>query len=95
MPRRLAESPAWCTITDPIARLVLCGVRTRGSAGGNRREFYGATDARTLVASRGRLDGLDLGTIAPVDPPCRFGFSSTPRRPTVTTVATTVLSAPD
>jgi hypothetical protein len=30
------------------------------------------------------------GRLAPVDPPCRFGFSSTPRRPSVTSVVTTV-----
>ena len=30
------------------------------------------------------------GALAPVDPPCRFGFSSTPRRPGVTSVVTTV-----
>ena len=28
--------------------------------------------------------------LAPVDPPCRFGFSSTPRRPSVTSVVTTI-----
>jgi hypothetical protein len=33
VPRRLAESPAWCSLTDPVARVVLRGVRTRGSTG--------------------------------------------------------------
>ncbi|WP_372729921.1 hypothetical protein [Nocardioides sp.] len=92
VPRRLAESPTWSALTDPIARVLLRGVRTRGSAGGGRREYYGATDAHRVTAMRGSLDGVDLGAIAPVDPPCRFGFSSTPRRPTVTTVVTTVES---
>ncbi len=91
VPARLAESPAWCSVTDPVARLVLRGVRTRGSAGSDRREYYGATDARAVVGLGGTLDGADLGTIAPVDPPCRFGFSSTPRRPTLTSVVTTVV----
>ena len=31
--------------------------------------------------------------LTPVDPPCRFGFSSTPRRPSVTQVVTTVEAA--
>jgi hypothetical protein len=78
VPGRLAESPAWCTVTDPVARVLLRGVRTRGTAGADRREWYGG------------FDGVDLGGLADVDPPCRFGFSSTPRRPTVTTVVTTV-----
>ncbi len=90
VPARLAESPAWCTVTDPVARVALRGVRTRGSAGGGRREYYGATDVRAVTAARGSFDGADLGGLAPVDPPPRFGFSSTPRRPSMTTVVTTV-----
>lgn len=92
VPRWLAASPAWCTVTDPVARVALRGVRTRGSAGGGRREFYGATGARRVTAATGSFDGVDLGVLAPVDPPPRFGFSSTPRRPSVTEVVTTVLS---
>jgi hypothetical protein len=90
VPRRLAESPLWCTVTDPVARVVLRGVRTRGTAGGGRREWYGATDVRAVVAASGTFDGADLGTLAPVDPAPAFGFSSTPRRPSVTAVVTTV-----
>lgn len=93
VPGRLAESPAWCTVTDPVARVVLRGVRTRGTAGGERREWYGATDTHRITALRGRFEGADLGSLADVDPPCRFGFSSTPRRPSVTTVVTTVDSS--
>jgi len=92
VPRRVAEAPWWCTVTDPVARVVLRGVRTRGSAGGGRREFYGATGVRRLTAATGSFDGVDLGTLAPLDPPPRFGFSSTPRRPSVTEVVTTVVS---
>ncbi len=90
VPRRLAESPWWCTLTDPVARVVLRGVRTRGSAGNGRREWYGATDVHAVRSVRGTFDGADLGTLTPVDPPPRFGFSSTPRRPSVTAVVTTV-----
>jgi hypothetical protein len=90
VPRPLAESPLWCTVTDPVARLAMRGVRTRGSAGGDRREWYAATDHRALTAVTGRFDGADLGRLTPVDPAPGFGFSSTPRRPSVTTVVTTV-----
>ena len=83
-------SPAWCTLTDPVARVLLRGVRTRGSAWGGRREWYGATDVRRILDATGSWEGADLGALAPVDPPCRFGFSSTPTRPSVTTVVTTV-----
>lgn len=92
VPARLAEAPAWCAVTDHVARVVLRGVRTRGTAGGDRREYYGATDHHRVLAATGRFDGADLGTLAPVDPSPRFGFSSTPRRPSVTSVTTTVVA---
>ena len=91
VPRRVAASPAWCTLVDPVARVLLRGVRTRGSAGSGRREYYGALGVRAVTAASGRLDGVDLGALRPVDPPCRFGFSSTPRRPCVTEVVTTIV----
>ena len=90
VPARVATSPAWCTLTDPVARLVMRGVRTRGTAGQERREWYGATSARAVTALHGTWRGKDLGMLAPVDPPCRFGFSSTPRSPSVTGVVTTI-----
>ena len=90
VPPRLATSPAWCALVDPVARVGLRGVRTRGTAGQGRREWYGATSARAVTALAGAWRGVDLGALAPVDPPCRFGFSSTPRRPSVTAVVTTI-----
>ncbi|GAB2751770.1 hypothetical protein GCM10027039_06880 [Terrabacter koreensis] len=90
VPFRVAASPAWATVVDPVARVALRGVRTRGTALEGRREFYGATDLHRVVGMAGSLEGSPLGALAPVDPPCRFGFSSTPRTPSVTTVVTTV-----
>lgn len=90
VPRRVAESPLWCTVTDPVARVALRGVRTRGSAGAGRREWYGATDHRAVTAMSGSFDGLELGELRPVLPSPRFGFSSTPVTPSITQVVTTV-----
>jgi hypothetical protein len=90
VPSRLATAPAWCAMTDPVARMLLRGVRTRGTAGGDRREWYGATSVVEVTAIAGEWRGTELGALAPVDPPCRFGFSSTPRRPSVTSVVTTI-----
>ncbi|WP_199905166.1 hypothetical protein [Nocardioides sediminis] len=90
VPARVATAPAWCALTDPVARVVLRGVRTRGTAGRDRREWYGATSARAVTALEGSWRGRPLGSLTDVDPPCRFGFSSTPRRPSVTDVVTTV-----
>jgi hypothetical protein len=90
VPAPLARLPAWAALVDLPARLVLPGVRTTGSAGGGRREWYGAHDLRPIVAATARLDGADLGPLAPVDPPVRFGFGSTPRAPALVCVTTTV-----
>lgn len=92
VPRAVAESRAWCTVADPVARVVLRGVRTRGSAGNDRTEFYGATDQRAVVSVDASWDGDDLGSLADVWPPVRFGFSSTPRRPSVVSTTTTITS---
>ena len=93
VPRRVATSPPWCALTDPVARVLLAGGRARGTAREGRREYYGATGARSVTSVSGTFDGAPLGQLRPVDPPCRFGFSSTPRRPGVTTLVTTVLDA--
>ncbi len=90
VPRRLATAPAWCTLVDPVARMAMRGVRTRGTAGQGRLEWYGATSAHAVTALAGTWRGADLGELAPVEPPCRFGFSSTPRAPSVTAVVTTI-----
>ncbi|MFC4493677.1 hypothetical protein ACFPA8_05950 [Streptomyces ovatisporus] len=89
VPRALAAHPAWITLVDVPAR-VLPGVRTRGSAGRGRREWYGVHDLRPVTAASASLAGDDLGPLAPVDPPVRFGFASVPRRPSLARVTTTV-----
>ncbi len=91
VPRSVAQSPTFATVADPVARVAMRGVRTRGMARAGRREYYGATDLRTVTSLTGALDGIPLGDLAPVDPACRFGFSSTPKRPSVTDVVTTIV----
>lgn len=90
VPTAVGTSPAWCAVTDPVARVVMRGVRTRGSAGNGRREWYAATDHHVLRSATGSYDGVDLGALRPVSPEPGFGFSSTPARPSVTSLVTTV-----
>ncbi len=90
VPGPLAGRPVWSALTDRPARLLLPGVRTRGSAVAGRREWYGARDLLPIGALRASLDGTDLGGPAPVEPPVRFGFGSVPRAPALTRVTTTV-----
>lgn len=95
VPGPVACSPIWCTAIDPVARIVMQGVRTKGTAGNDRREFYGATDQHRLDEVTASLDGADLGGLADVWPPVRFGFSSTPRTPSIVAVTTTIRRAAD
>jgi hypothetical protein len=74
--------PAWFTrfVEGPIARATM-GVRTYGTSPTGIREWYRTDAYRRLAAATGSVDGTDLGAMAPVDPPARFGFSEPPRRP--------------
>lgn len=90
VPRRLATNPRWIAGIDAVARRVLTGVRTRGSARGGREEYYGALDLHRVVSAAVYWDGVDQGGLAPVAPPVRFGFGSTPRSPSLTRVTTLV-----
>jgi hypothetical protein len=89
VPAPLAARPAWAALTDLPARL-LPGVRTRGSAGGGYREWYGVRDLLPVTAVEASFEGRDLGALAPVEPPVRFGFGSAPRTPALVRVVTTV-----
>jgi hypothetical protein len=90
VPGALATAPAWIAAIDAIARRVLPGVRTAGSAGGGRREYYGARDLHRVVDARVRWEGEDQGELTPVDPPVRFGFGSTPRAPSLVRITTLI-----
>ncbi|MDE9366573.1 hypothetical protein PZ938_13250 [Luteipulveratus sp. YIM 133132] len=90
VPPRVARSTALAYVTDPVARVVLRGVRTRGTAGQGRHETYGATDMRAVTGLSGTWNGVPLGDLAPVSPEPGFGFSSTPQRPSLITLATTI-----
>ena len=90
LPRAVSTSPRWLTMINPIARLIMKGVQTRGTARSGRIEYYGAYDLCRIAAAQGTWRDLDLGRLAPVDPPVRFGFGSSPRRPSVTDLVTTI-----
>ncbi|MCK7624705.1 hypothetical protein MUU72_16615 [Streptomyces sp. RS10V-4] len=94
VPGALARRPAWSALADLPARLLLPGVRTRGSAGGGRREWYGARDLRPVRLLSASFEGVDLGGGAPVEPPVRFGFGSVPSSPSLVRVTTTVALGP-
>lgn len=90
VPRPLARWRGFAAAVDPVASWLVPGVRTVGSAGGGRREWYGATGQHHVLAVTGTWDGVPLGRLLPDVPPVGFGFSSVPDRPTVTALRTTI-----
>jgi hypothetical protein len=89
VPTRLARTPAWTGLLDLPARLTT-GLRTKGSAGSGRTEWYGVQDLHAVVEVQATWDGGPLGALTPVRPPVTFGFGSVPPRPSVVRVTTTV-----
>ncbi|WP_104117604.1 hypothetical protein [Arthrobacter sp. B1805] len=90
VPARLATHPRWLSLINPVASLLVKGVATAGSAGHGRTEYYGVTSARALTGVTATWRGSDLGPLASVSPPVRFGFSSAPPRPQLVSVTTTI-----
>ncbi|MCZ2811565.1 hypothetical protein O2W15_08975 [Modestobacter sp. VKM Ac-2979] len=89
VPAPLARRPGWVGLLDRPARL-LTGLRTTGSAGNGRTEWYGVQDLHTVASVDATWDGEPLGAVSPVRPPVTFGFGSVPPRPSVVRVTTTV-----
>jgi hypothetical protein len=90
VPRPVATAAAWAALVNPLVRAVLPGVRTRGGTGTGRKQWYGAFDLHPLVSVAASWRGTDLGAMADVCPPVRFGFGSAPRRPAVVRLTSTV-----
>jgi hypothetical protein len=93
VPTRLATSTRWIAAIDAVARRVLPGVRTVGSAGHDRTEYYGARDLHRIVGATVHLGGVDQGLMTTVDPPVRFGFGSTPTTPSWVRITTVVATS--
>ncbi|MCC9197530.1 hypothetical protein QNO08_00850 [Arthrobacter sp. zg-Y820] len=91
IPPALAVHPRWLAAINPVAGLLVPGVSTAGSAGGERREYYGVRSIRSAAGASAMWNGRDLGGLSPINPPVRFGFSSVPPRPQIVAVTTSIL----
>ena len=90
VPGPLGRARWWCRAIGPVARMLRPGVRTVGTAGGGRREYYCAADEHLVESARVSLDGIELGGLQPVLPAVRFGFASAPPTPSAVRVTTLV-----
>jgi hypothetical protein len=93
VPGWLRRTSGWARLCNPFASRLMPGVRTYGSAGGGRTEWYAARQVRRLVCARATWEGTELGELAPVTPAVRFGFASSPARPTLTSLTSYVRDA--
>jgi hypothetical protein len=93
VPGWLRRTSGWARLCDPVASRLMPGVRTYGSAGGGRTEWYAARHVRRLVCARATWEGTELGELAPVTPAVRFGFASSPAQPTLTSLTSYVRDA--
>lgn len=89
VPRRL-HGPRLARVMNPVAGLVMPGVHTYGSAKNGRVEAYVAHDLHRVKEISATWEGHPLGQLADVDPAPRFGFSGSPRMPSITRVTTFV-----
>ncbi|MBO0678465.1 hypothetical protein JRC04_13430 [Mycolicibacterium sp. S2-37] len=94
VPARLAVTPWWLRVIDPVASRMVRGIHTAGTAGNGRREFYGVRRSRRVVSVSGRYRGDALGALTRLDPPVEFGFASAPATPQIVAVTTTIVEAP-
>ena len=90
VPRDLATNTAWLRLINPIARVLVPGARTAGSAGKGRTEFYGVRSARAITSIAATWDGDDLGHLTRLYPAVRFGFGSAPAAPHLVSIVTTI-----
>ena len=90
VPAPIGRTLMFTRASDVVARRVMPGVRTLGTAGNDRLEWYSARDLHGLSESTATWDGATLGTLTDMTPPPDFGFSSTPRKPSLTALTSTV-----
>ena len=90
IPPPVRHSELFARLCDPVARRLMPGVRTHGSAGNGRTEWYAAREVRAITACTATWQGRDLGALAPVRPAVRFGFGSAPTAPSLTEITSHV-----
>ena len=90
VPPLIGRTHTFARITDAVASRVMPGVRTLGTAGNERAEWYAARDLHQISTSTASWAGTDLGQLTDVDPPPDFGFSSTPRSPALASLTSVV-----
>lgn len=95
IPQAIGTDPRWLSAINPVAKILMPGVRTAGTTKDGRQQYYGVTGARRITSATASWAGDPLGDLTNVRPKVRFGFSSVPKKPQVVDVTTTVLPLAD
>lgn len=93
VPRAIGTHPRWLSAINPVAKVLMPGVRTAGTVKDGRTQYYGVTGARHITSATATWAGNSLGSLTNVRPRVRFGFSSVPKKPQLVNVTTTLLPA--
>lgn len=91
LPGRPLAFTKW--VERPVAWALL-GVRTWGTSPTGVQEWYQARSCRFIHSAAAHLDDIDLGGSRPVWPKCGFGFSESPRHPSIVEVRPTLMGPP-
>lgn len=86
----LAEPSGNRLLLAPSSEVAAPRLTLRFSVGSRAPLGYLLHAVPPRVATAPAWEDVDLGVLAPVDPEPGFGFGSTPRVPSVTTIVTTV-----
>ena len=73
-----------------FAKLIF-STRTYGLTRNNRQEWYAIDRVSNLSRASAKIEGEDVGDMASMSPPCKFGFSEAPRKPASCEVRTHIL----
>ena len=70
---------------------LLFSTRTYGITKNNRKEWYAIDRVSKLIQATAKIKGIDVGSLSPMNEPCKFGFSEAPKKPSSCVVRTHIL----
>ena len=73
-----------------IARIFF-STKTHGITRNGRKEWYAIDRLSKLKSAQAQIADQDLGQMAPIEAPCKFGFSEAPKKPSSCEVRTHIL----
>ena len=70
---------------------VFFGTRTHGVTKNGRKEWYAIDRVSNIINAKAIIEGQDVGAKKPMNKPCNFGFSESPKKPSSCELRTHIL----